>query len=151
MLLTKDIIIYKIFNLLPDKYKLNLTSINRNMNILKYSIINFENQCQINKLTMDKWFYNKLSDINVNEIMKFPCLTKKITFGKTFNHNIRNTIPDSITHLTFGRNFDQDIKNSIPNSVTHLTFGCKFQPLYSKCNTKFGYSFNFWRLFQSKY
>ena len=61
MFLNNDIFVYKIFPLLKDKYKLNLISTNRNMNLLKYSIINFQNQYKINKLMIDNWFYNKLN------------------------------------------------------------------------------------------
>jgi len=50
----------------------------------------------------------------------------KMTFGYTFNQDVRGALPQSLTHLTFGHYFNQDVRGALPQSLTHLTFGYTF-------------------------
>jgi hypothetical protein len=109
---------------LNDKNKLNFLLISKN----NYKLINnilFTDQVDITKIINLK-IYNKFTNIICDKIYSFPIHIKKITFDTYFNEQIKECIPNSVTHLTFGYKFNQKIKDSILNSIRHLTFGVEF-------------------------
>ena len=122
--LNHDVCIYKIFPLLLDKERLRFTSVNKYFRQL-IEMIRFDERIEIFDGMVNKWYYNKLSNIDTN-IIPLPNSVTHLTFGNSFYQDIQNAIPNSVTHLTFGYWFNQYIKNAIPNSVTHLTFGFAF-------------------------
>ena len=108
--LNEDVILY-ILEFLNDYDKIRFTSIETQMNSLKYHI-KFYNEYE----------YNKIKHLSF--IKNF----KQITY---LSHD--TNIPNNVTHLTFGDRFNQEIKDVIPNSVTHLTFGWKFNREIKDC------------------
>ena len=51
----------------------------------------------------------------------------KMTFGYTFNQDVRGALPQSLTHLAFGPRFNRDVgRGALPENLTHLTFGYRF-------------------------
>lgn len=114
--------------LLTDKEKIILISINKYFNNIKIKFT-FRKRKRIIKKDKNKWFYNCLTKITINEnfeYFEFPTQIKKLNVEFNSNQNIQNCIPNSVTHLVFGFDFNQTVKNSIPNSVTHLIFVCNF-------------------------
>ena len=96
--LNQDTILHILFYL-SDYDKICFTSIEQEMNLLKYHIKFY-----------DIYQYDKI---------------KHLSFIKNFQqiHYFSNdtNIPNNITHLIFGGCFNKEIKNCIPYSVTHLT------------------------------
>ena len=161
----------KIFNkILNDNDKILIISLNKFFN---YKRIKFTYDKQINvrlyndeqfyKLSFDKqidtfwlrnrfikneWFYDRLTNVLVDELYPLSSSVTRLTFGFSFNQKITNYIPNSITHLTFGFCFNETIKYCIPNSVIYLTFGYKFNQFinYSIPNSveylEFGFDFD---------
>ena len=141
-----DVIIY-ITTFLDIPNRLKFLSLSKNLHILKDKInyddkINFD---LINKL----WYYDRFTNVVTNyAISVFPKFINHLTFGWSFNQDIKDCIPNSVTHLTFDDDFNQDIKDCIPNSVTHLTFGNYFNQNIKDCipnsvtHLTFGYNFN---------
>ena len=127
--LNYDTILY-IFDFLDDKNKINFTSIEKEMNLLKYHIKFYDGYkyYKIKHLSFIKNFKRiYFSSTNIPN-----CITHLI-FGAQFNQKIKNCIPNSVTHLTFGYAFNQKIKNCIPNNITHLTFGRSFNQKIKDC------------------
>ena len=160
--------ILRVLDFLNDYDKIKFTSIEREMNLLKYHIKFYDeyeykkikhlsfikNFKQIHYLSNNtnipdcvthlqfKWNFNKeIKNAIPNSIMH-------LTFGYRFNKIIIDSIPNNVTHLTFGNSFNQEIKNCFPNSVTHLVFGYSFNQEIKNCipnsvtHLVFGYSFN---------
>jgi len=65
---------------------------------------------------------------------------KRITKGVSYDMpleipiQIKDCIPNNVTHLYFGKGSKQSIENCIPNSVTHLSFGNNFDPIVPYIN-----------------
>ena len=162
-----DIILY-IIEFLNDKDKIIFTSIEKEMNLLKYHV-KFYNKYQYDKIKHLSFIKNfkeiqyLSGDTNIpnnithltfgfhfDQVIKdrIPNSVTHLTFGCCFNQEINNCIPNSVTHLTFGNCFNQEIKNCIPNSTTHLTFGNHFNRKIKNCistsvtHLSFGYNFN---------
>lgn len=115
--------------LLSDQDKLNLFYCGNIFNSKNKTMLKFYNQYKIKKRDQKCWWYNCLTNVEIDEIELFlplPIFVTRLTFGPHFNQNVRSCIPDTVTHLTFGLSFNKDIKYSIPNSVTHLSFSYRF-------------------------
>ena len=142
----------------------NVLTLNKKINNLKHKIIIKHLMYYKRIKHLDN--FDNFENIIVSEIVKWPLNVRKITFTSQFNQDIRNSIPNyvthlcfgdrfnqdvkdcipnSVTHLTFGYDFNQDVKDCIPNSITHLTFGQFFNQDIKGCIPQFCHSFNFWR------
>lgn len=152
----------RIFNtLLTDKSKINIISVNKFLNKIKFT---FSNKYLINLRDEVKWFYYLLINIEIKEnfydfsvnlnkeiisLSRFTNL-KTITIRFNFFNNKMNYIPYSVTKLIFNYQFNFNIiKNSIPSHINELIFSNNFnQPLSPKSIPKsvthltFGYFFN---------
>ena len=124
----------RIFNkLLDDKSKLNLISINKNIN-QKRTKFTFDKLIVCDEKYQNCWFYDYLTNVIIkNKKVKLPNSVTHLTFRYYFNQNIEGCIPNSVTNLTFGYYFNQNIQNCIPSSVTHLTLGWNFNQNIQNC------------------
>ena len=122
--LNYDIILY-IIEFLDDRDKIIFTSIEKEMNLLKYHI-KFHNKYEYDKIKHLSFIKNFKEIHYLSDNINIPNYITHLTFGYYFNQEIKDSIPNSITHLIFGDYFNQEIKNCIPNSVRHLTFGDNF-------------------------
>ena len=136
----------RIFNkIFTDQDKIKIISLNKYLNNKKTKFT-YDKQIKIDEYFKNLWYYDRLTNISVDEGFKFPrfvthltirpwldgtftfyegCIPNSIThlkFDEDFNQPVFNYIPNSVTHLMFMFGFNQDIKKSIPNSVTNLTF-----------------------------
>ncbi len=50
----------------------------------------------------DLWYFNNFINVSVNNFHRLPKFITHLTCGSSFNKNIQNAIPASVTHLTFG-------------------------------------------------
>lgn len=132
-----DIIIL-ICSYLNDKKKLCFLSSNAYLHKIKNNII-FNDKHLLSKKIMSLSYYNNFTHL-IFKRMPLSCLNtmpkniKKITFGRYFNKDINDKIPDTVTHLIFGSRYTQPIRN-IPLSVTHLTLNDKFYSYIPKSIT----------------
>src|SRR5579872_2711480 len=125
MNLLDDIIIY-ITSFLNTNDSINFLSISRDLHLLKDKI--YYNKPVYSHIIHKLWYYDRFTNIMVIDTgIKLPKFINTLEFDMCFdNQDIKDCIPNSVTHLTFGHYFNQDIKDCIPNSVTHLTFGKHF-------------------------
>ena len=93
--LNYDTILY-IINFLNDHDKISFTSIEKEMNLLKYHIKFY-----------DEYEYNRIKHLSFIENFKYILYL-------SYDSNI----PNYVTHLTFENSFNEKIKDGIPNSVT---------------------------------
>lgn len=61
--------------------------------------------------------------LNCNQKKDFP---ETITHLKIRCNPVIRQIPNSVTHLTFGISYNQELKYSLPDNLTHLEFGEMF-------------------------
>jgi len=125
-----------------DKCKLMMTC----KNISKCNFY-FTELININKISGSTWFDRFINIFIKDDMCALPLFTKYLTFDTWFNQNIKNKIPNSVTHIAFGEDFQyltKDyycgsltymeyndnkmayFKDCIPSSVTHLTIGAFF-------------------------
>ena len=76
-------------------------------------------------MVFDDWSNEPLSNV------VFLTGIQKVRLGFNFNQEMRNLLPNSITHLTFGDYFNQDV-NNLPNSLIYLSFSWDFNQDISK-------------------
>ena len=129
--LNYDTILY-IIEFLNDRDKIIFTSIEKEMNLLKYHI-KFHNKYEYDKIKHLLFIKNFKEIHYLSNDTNIPNYITHLTFGNYFNKEIKNCIPDNITHLIFGWKFNQEIKDCIPNNVTHLIFGNNFNQVIKDC------------------
>lgn len=66
-----------------------------------------------------------IDDLNI--LQQNGAVITHLTFGREFNQDVRNKLPETLTHLTFGDLFNQEVKDGLPKNLTHLKFGEIFQ------------------------
>ena len=96
--------------------------------MLKCSIY-FDKEIHIDKIRK-LYFFNKFTNILVDELVTLSLSVTHLTFSHKFNQNINDCIPSSVTHLTLGYRFAQSIEK-ISSSVTHLTIHS--YEIFKKC------------------
>src|SRR5579872_6228717 len=142
-------VIYNIISFLNNYGKIMFLSVTKNTHILKDRIY-YDDVIDIDKILI-LWYYDRFTNVRTDVIpLKFPKLITHMVFYPSYGKyvNLKDRIPNSVTHLTFGYYFNQDIKDCIPNSVTHLTFGAFFNQDIKECipnsvtHLTFGVSFN---------
>src|SRR5579872_245517 len=117
-ILIDDIILY-ITTFLDDINKIYFLSSNKILHTFKNKIY-YDEMKHITKI-YNLSYYDMFKNIQVDGLdHKLPKYVTHLSFEKysTFDEDIRNKIPNTITHLTFGPCFDQNIKGCISNSVT---------------------------------
>ncbi|AEX61326.1 putative F-box and FNIP repeat-containing protein [Megavirus courdo7] len=96
-----------------------------NDDIIIYILEYLNDMDKIKFLSVNLRLHSFINNIWFNEIYDYK-LIRRLPYLDRFKYIRYKTssikIPNNITHLIFGRNFDQNIKNCIPNSVTRLTF-----------------------------
>ena len=144
--LNHDTVLY-IIEFLNDLDKIRFTSIEKEMNLLKYHT-KFYNKYEYNKIKHLSFIKNFKYITYLDNCTGIPNYVTHLTIGHYFNQKIKDYIPNTVTHLTFVYYFNQKIQNNIPNSVTHLTFGQGFNQkikgliLNSVTHLTFGGDFN---------
>ena len=157
-------ILNKIFT---DNDKIKIIRLNKYLKH-KRTKFTYDKRIKIVKKDQQKWYYNCLTNVIVNNVFYFPKSLKILKFDYEFHQpicfsddcvtnsvwdsklieNVRNKIPNSVTRLIFGEHFNQNIENFIPNSVTHLIFGESFDKNICGCipnsvtHLEFGVYFN---------
>ena len=101
----------------------------------------------VDKISSSNWFDRFINIFIKDDICTLPLFVKYLTYDVWFNKDIKDKIPNSVTHLAFGEDFEYltsnyycssltymeyignkiaYFKDCIPSSVTHLTIGAFF-------------------------
>jgi hypothetical protein len=111
-LLVEDVIII-ILNILDPKDKLNLMTTSSYFNEYTQKSY-FDCLIKCNRDMKYLPYYDRFTNLWLNNKYELPLFIRKITFAHFFDDNIKGYIPGSVTHLTFGLYFNQQIKGCIP-------------------------------------
>lgn len=77
----------------------------------------YEKYCFIySKIEYNHELIKHISEVDDVDFIKFSNL-KSIKFCDSFDKDIKNTIPDTVTHIYFGECFDKEIIDCLPKSV----------------------------------
>lgn len=141
----------------------NITNSTNSTNLIKIKkteVIKSDKDLKINKfkfkIDLEKYeikFINSFNDELNDKYIKLFKRYKKIIFGFSFNHTVKNKIPINIVFIQFGHNFNQSIDdmildNDMDNSkLEELIFGEHFnQPVNNLfqgiIKITFGHKFN---------
>lgn len=139
-----DVLEYIIGMISDNKDKCNLMMICKNISKYNFYFTALEN---INTIIGSMWFDKFINIFIKDDICILPLFVKYLTFDVWFNKDIKDKVPDSVTHIAFGDDYEYltsncycssltymeysgdycaYFKDCIPSSVTHLTIGAFF-------------------------
>jgi hypothetical protein len=136
-------------NTTTNSYKIKKTEVIKSDKDLKINKFKF-------KIDLEKYeikFINSFNDELNDKYIKLFKRYKRIIFGFSFNHKIKNKIPTNIIFIQFAHNFNQSIDNMILDDDTdnsklkELIFGNHFNQQVNNLfqgieKITFGYKFN---------
>ena len=112
-----DDVILHIITFLNNKEKILFLSQSKYLDSLKDKTY-YDDDIIINEIN-HLWYFDRFTHVicyNIN--LELPKFVTHIEFNE--NDNIKDCIPNTVTHLILADSFDGDISGCIPNSITHL-------------------------------